>query len=54
MVMCARDRKGVDMTNGGKNTKKWVRKSTGPLQTFDPRQEKETYQRAIKEVLRQD
>jgi hypothetical protein len=44
----------VDMMNGGKQTKQWVRKSTGTMPTFDPQQEKETYHREIKEVLGQD
>jgi hypothetical protein len=27
---------GVDMTNGGTYTEQWVKKSTGPMPTFDP------------------
>jgi hypothetical protein len=41
-------RTGVDVKNGGKKVEKWLRKSTDPMQTFDPRQEKETYHREIK------
>jgi hypothetical protein len=40
--------------NGGKQVEEWVRKSTRIIPTFDPQQEKETYQRERKEVLRQD
>jgi hypothetical protein len=36
-------RTGVDVKNGGKQAEKWVRNSTGPMPTFDPQQEKETY-----------
>jgi hypothetical protein len=41
-------RTGTDMTNQGKQTEQWVRKSAGPIPTFDPQQEKETYQRERK------
>jgi hypothetical protein len=44
----------VDVMNEGKQTEQWVRKSIGPMPTFDPQQEKETYQRERKEVLGQD
>jgi hypothetical protein len=44
-------RTGVDAMNGGKQVEQWVRKSTGPMPTFDPQQEKETYQRERKEIL---
>jgi len=37
--------------NQGNNTEQWVRKSTGPMPNFDPRQERETYQKVRKEVL---
>jgi len=40
IVTCGGNRTGVDMTNGEKKTKKWVRKSAGPFPTFDPLQEK--------------
>jgi hypothetical protein len=39
------------MTNEGKQTEQWVRKSVEPMPTFHPQQEKETYQRERKEVL---
>jgi hypothetical protein len=45
---------GNDMTDEGKQTKQWVRNLVGPILTFDPQQEKETYQRERKEVLRTD
>jgi hypothetical protein len=41
------------MMNGGKQADQWVRKSTGPMPTFDPQQENETYQRERKEILGQ-
>jgi hypothetical protein len=31
------------MTNGWKQTEKWVRKEIGPIPTFDPQQENEIY-----------
>jgi hypothetical protein len=40
--------------NGGKQVEKWVRKSIGPMPTFDPQQEKEMYQRERKEILGPD
>jgi hypothetical protein len=48
------DRKGADMTNGGNKIEKLVRKSSEPMPTFDPQREKETYNRAGKEVLGQN
>jgi hypothetical protein len=39
--------------NEGKNIDQWVRKTAGPVPTFDPQQENETYQRERKEVLGQ-
>jgi hypothetical protein len=36
-------RTGVDVMNGGKKDEQWVRKLKGPIPTFDPQQEKETY-----------
>jgi hypothetical protein len=39
---------GDDIMNGEKQIEKWVRNSVGPLPTFDPKQEKETYQRERK------
>jgi hypothetical protein len=48
VVMCGGARTGVDMMNEGKQTEQWVRKSAGPMPTFDPQQEKETYQRERK------
>jgi hypothetical protein len=36
------------MMNGGKKTEQWVRKSAGPMPTFDPQQERETYQKERK------
>jgi len=27
---------GADMKNGGKKIEQWVRKSAGPMPTFDP------------------
>jgi hypothetical protein len=44
-------RTGVDAMNGGKQDEKWVNKSTDLCPTFDPQQEKETYQRERKEIL---
>jgi hypothetical protein len=41
-------RTGVDAMNGGKNVEQWVRKSEGPIPTFHPPQEKETYHRERK------
>jgi hypothetical protein len=54
VVTRGRARTGVDMTNEGKKTKQWVRKSVGPMPNFEPQQENETYYRARKEVLRVD
>jgi hypothetical protein len=45
VVMHGRDRTGDYMTNGGKQVEQWVRKLVGPMPTFDPQQEKETYHR---------
>jgi len=42
------------VTNGGKSTEQGVRKSTGPIPTFYPQQEQNTYQRERKEVLGED
>jgi len=36
VFMLGGDRTCVDMTNGGKLTEKWVRKSAGPMPTLDP------------------
>jgi hypothetical protein len=36
VVKCEGTRKGVDAMNGGKKEEKWVRKSIGPMPTFDP------------------
>jgi hypothetical protein len=41
----------VDMKKGGNHTKKWVRKSAGPMPNFYPRKERETYHKMRKEVL---
>jgi hypothetical protein len=54
VVMREGDRTRVDMMNEGNQTKKWVRKSANPMPDFDPRKEKETYQRERKELLRRD
>lgn len=40
--------------NGRRQVEQWVRKSAGPTSTFDPQQEKETYQRTRKEILGPD
>jgi hypothetical protein len=42
---------GIDMETQGNQTEQWVRKSAGPMPTFNPQQEKETYQSARKEML---
>jgi len=42
---------GADVTNGGKQVDKWVRKSMGPMKTFKPQQENKMYQRERKEIL---
>jgi hypothetical protein len=54
VVMHGGARTGVDVMNGGRKVEQWVRKSTGPMPTFDPQQEKETYQRTRKEILGPD
>jgi hypothetical protein len=45
---------GVDVEIGGKLTEKWVRKFVGTMPTFNPQQEKVTYQNEIKEIIGQD
>jgi hypothetical protein len=47
-------RTGTDKTIEGKQMEQWVRKSAGPIPTFDPQQEKETYQRERKEIIGMD
>jgi len=42
------------MMNEVKHMEQWVRNSVKPMLTFDPQQEKDTYQRVRKEVLGQD
>jgi hypothetical protein len=54
VVTCIGARTGADMMNGGKQSKQWVRNSVGPMPTFDPQQEKETYNMERKEILGQD
>jgi hypothetical protein len=44
-------RTGPDAMNKGMWMEKWVRKSAGPMPTFDPQQEKETYQQTRNEIL---
>jgi hypothetical protein len=39
-------RTGTDMETQGNQMEQWVRKSVGPMPTFNPQQEKETYQSA--------
>jgi hypothetical protein len=46
-------RMGDNVKNGGKQDEKSVRNSVGSMQTSDPQQEKNTYQREKKEVLEQ-
>jgi hypothetical protein len=45
---------GVDVTNGGKHTEQWVRKSAWHMLTLDPRQENVTYRNSRKEIIGQD
>ena len=45
------DRKGVEK---GVQMEQWVRKLEGPMPTFDPQQEENTYQRKRKEILGSD
>jgi hypothetical protein len=40
--------------NGGRQVEQWVRKLAGPMPTFDPQQENETYQRKRKYILGPD
>jgi hypothetical protein len=54
VVTCGGAKTGVDTTNGGRQSEKWVRKSAGPMPTFDPQQEKETYQQTRNEILGPD
>jgi hypothetical protein len=54
VVMCGGARTGADVMNKGMQIEQWVRKSTGPMPTFDPQQEKETYQQTRKEILGPD
>jgi hypothetical protein len=42
---------GIDMATQANQTEPWVRKSAGPMSTFNPQQEKETYESARKEML---
>jgi len=51
VVTCGGARTGVDMATQGNQVKQWVRKSEGPMPTFDPQQEKETCHSARKEIL---
>jgi len=39
------------METQGNQTEQWVRKSAGPMPTFDLQHEKEIYQSARKEIL---
>jgi hypothetical protein len=54
ILMHEGDRIGTDRTNEGNKNEQWVIMSVGPMPSFDPQQEKETYQREMKEVLRED
>jgi hypothetical protein len=39
------------MVAQGNQIEQWVRKLAGPMPTFNPQKEKETYQSAQKEIL---
>jgi hypothetical protein len=43
VVMSRGARIGVDVKNEGNKVEQWVRNSVGPMPTFDPQKEKETY-----------
>jgi hypothetical protein len=47
-------RTGNDVTTGGKQVEKWIKKLAGSYAMFNPHQEKETYKKEIKEFLGPD
>jgi DNA-binding winged helix-turn-helix (wHTH) protein len=50
-ITCRGYKTSVDAANKGMHIEKWVRKSAGHMSTFDPQQEKETYQQIRNEIL---
>jgi len=50
-VMREGTRTWVIAMNGGRQVEQWMRKSIGPMLTFDPQQEKEMYHMTRKEIL---